>query len=247
MRAKGIHPGFVSPVGLEGVHVLADDSVRQDAEYIAGGNRQDTHLRHVRLGRDFQPYQVADIAAAREGDRCPRCGGTMHAERGVEAGHTFKLGTKYSKTLGANFLGPDGVERPIVMGCYGIGLDRLIAAVVEQNHDEHGIRWPKSVAPLQVQLVALGMDKAEVAAYAEEAYRELVAAGYEVLFDDREETPGVKFNDADLIGLPLRVTVSQRTWRGRQVELKPRGAKDVDVAPREELLGRVAAALAAAP
>ncbi|MHB1132271.1 MAG: proline--tRNA ligase [Chloroflexota bacterium] len=244
LRAKGIHPGFVSPVGLEGVHVLADDSVREDAEYVAGANRPDTHLRHVRLGRDFQAYQVADIAAAREGDSCPRCGGILRAERGIEAGHTFKLGTKYSKALGANYLGSDGVERPIVMGCYGIGVDRLLAAVVEQNHDEHGIVWPKSIAPLHVHLVGLGMDKADVAAYAEELYAELEAAGYEVLFDDREETPGVKFNDADLIGLPLRLTVSQRTLRGRQVEMKPRSGKEVSVVARDELLQHVAEMLA---
>ncbi|MCL4464458.1 MAG: proline--tRNA ligase [Chloroflexi bacterium] len=247
LRAHGVYPGYVSPVGLEGVHILVDDSIREDTEYIAGANRPDAHLRHTRLGRDFQADEVADIAAAREGDPCPRCGGTLHAERGIEAGHTFKLGTKYSAAMGATYLGADGQERPIIMGCYGIGVDRLIASVVEQSHDERGIMWPKSIAPFQVQLVALGMDDAALAAYAENVYQELSAAGYEVLFDDRDDTPGVKFNDADLIGTPLRLTVSQRTMSAAQVELKPRTAKQFSLVPRGELVQRVAEALAAAP
>ena len=247
LRAKGIYAGYVSPVGLSGVHVLADDSVREYTEYIAGANQPDAHLRHVRYGRDFRADQVADIAEAREGDLCPRCGGRLRAERGIEAGHTFKLGTKYSAAMGATFLGADGVERPIIMGCYGIGVDRLIAAVVEQNHDDRGIIWPKSIAPLEVHLVALGMDDPALAAFAEDTYHALLSAGREVLFDDRQETPGVKFNDADLIGLPLRVTVSPRTMREDQVELKPRTAKEFQLVPREDLLQRVDEALAAAP
>lgn len=247
LRARGIHAGYLSPVGLTGVFVVADDSVREDTEYLAGANQPDAHLRHVRFGRDFHADVVADIAEAREGDPCPRCGGKLHAERGIEAGHTFKLGTKYSAAMGATFLGADGQERPIIMGCYGIGLDRLIAAVVEQNHDERGIVWPRSVAPFDIHLVALGVDDPTLAAYAEGVYRELVQAGNEVLFDDREETPGVKFNDADLIGLPLRVTVSPRTMRQDQVELKPRLAKEFQLVPRLELCRSVADTLAVAP
>jgi prolyl-tRNA synthetase len=247
LRAHGVFPGFVSPVGLKGAYILVDDSVREDTEYIAGANQPDAHLRHAQLGRDFSAEEVADIAAAREGDSCPRCGGALHAERGIEEGHTFKLGTKYTAAMGATYLGADGQERPIIMGCYGIGVDRLIASVVEQSHDDRGIVWPKAIAPFQVQLVALGMDDPALAAYAESAYEELNRAGLEVLFDDREDTPGVKFNDADLIGTPLRLTVSQRTMRENQVELKPRTEKQFSLLPRPELVQRVADALSAAP
>jgi prolyl-tRNA synthetase len=238
LRAAGIHPGYVSPVGLSGAFIVADDSLDAEAEYIAGANVPDAHLVHVHYGRDFKPDKVADIATAREGDPCPRCGGPLHAERGIEAGHTFKLGTKYSASMGATYLGPDGKEHPIVMGSYGIGLDRLIASLVEQHHDEQGIIWPRAVAPFDAHVVGLGMDTPQVARYAEDVYRELGEAGFEVLFDDREETPGVKFNDADLIGLPLRVTVSPRNIREDQVELKLRARKESHLVRREELVRR---------
>ncbi len=247
LRLAGIHPGFVSPVGLSGVTVIADLSVSEDAEYIAGANVPDAHLLHVHLGRDVKPDRVADVAAARAGDPCPRCHSPLRSVRGIEAGHTFKLGTKYSASMGATYLGPDGKEHPIVMGSYGIGLDRLIASLVEQHHDEHGIIWPRAVAPLDVHLVGLGTDAPQVAEYAEAVYRELRQAGLDVLFDDREETPGVKFNDADLIGLPLRLTVSPRNIREDQVELKLRAAKETRLVPRAELVPRVKEALAAAP
>ncbi|MHB1415965.1 MAG: proline--tRNA ligase [Chloroflexota bacterium] len=247
LRAAGIHPGFVSPVGLSGVYVVADDSVRDDTEYIAGANRPDAHLLHVQLGRDVLPDVVDDIAEAREGDRCPRCEGTLHAARGIEEGHTFKLGTKYSAAMEATYLGADGTEHPIIMGCYGIGLDRLIASIVEQRHDEHGIIWPRAIAPFDVHIVALGMDDPEVAAYAETVYDELTTAGVETFFDDREETPGVKFNDADLIGLPLRLTVSPRNIRKDQVEMKVRATGEMELAPRGELLAQVKKVLETVP
>jgi prolyl-tRNA synthetase len=247
LRLAGLHAGFVSPVGLKGIQIIADDSLSEDTEYIAGANAPDAHLLHVRYGRDVLPDHVGDIASARVGDPCPRCGGALGAERGIEAGHTFKLGTKYSSAMGANYLGADGKEHVIVMGSYGIGADRLMASLIEQNHDEQGIVWPKSVAPFDVHLVGLGMDTPSVAEYAEGVYEELRRAGLEVLFDDREETPGVKFNDADLIGLPIRLTVSPRNIREDKVELKPRVSKQATAVPRAELVSRVQEALEAAP
>ncbi|MHB9091311.1 MAG: proline--tRNA ligase, partial [Chloroflexota bacterium] len=247
LKLAGIHPGFVSPVGQKNLYVVADDSLSEDSEYVAGANKPNAHLLHVRMGRDVQPDVVADIASAREGDSCPRCGGSLHAERGIEAGHTFKLGTKYSSAMGATFLGSDGKEHPVIMGSYGIGLDRLMASLIEQNHDERGIIWPKSVAPFAVHLVGLGIDTPVVKEYAENVYAELQAAGFEVLFDDREETPGVKFNDADLIGIPLRLTVSPRNIREDKVELKPRTERQATLVPHAELVTKAQEALAQAP
>lgn len=247
LRAAGIHPGYMSPVGLKGVRVIADDSLKDGSEYVAGANEPDAHLLHVHMGRDVRPDDVADIASAREGDTCTRCGGTLRAQRGIEVGHTFKLGTRYSSALGADYLGPDGKQHPIVMGSYGIGLDRLVAAIVEQNHDDKGIIWPRSVAPLDIHLVALGVDDPNVAAYGEEVYKELQAAGFDVLYDDREETPGVKFNDADLIGLPLRLTVSPRNIREDRVEAKLRSSKEATLVPRAALVRQARELLDTAP
>lgn len=219
LRAAGIVAGFVSPVGLDGVRVVLDDSVSRN-NFIAGANKPDTHLRNVRFPRDFRAELVADIAMARAGDPCLHCGSPLQVGRGIEVGHTFKLGTKYSAAMKATYLRSNGQEATIVMGSYGIGLDRLLAAIVEQNHDEFGIIWPPSVAPYGIYLCALGMDNPQVAAEAERVYTQLMSAGYKVLFDDRLESPGVKFNDADLIGIPLRLTVSQRTLKRSSVEVR---------------------------
>lgn len=221
LRVAGITPGFVSPVGLQGVEVVVDEGILPHA-YIAGANRKDYHLRNVLPGRDFPRERVADIALVSAGQACTLCGGALIEQRGIELGHTFKLGTKYSAALGARYLGPDGQETPIVMGCYGIGLDRLLTAIVEANHDEKGIVWPASVAPYQVYLLGLNLDTPDVATTANQIYQSLQAASVDVLFDDRVESPGVKFADADLIGLPLRVTVSARSLRQGAIELVPR-------------------------
>ena len=226
VAAVHIVPGFVSPVGLKGgVRVVADDSVVGGVNYVAGGNKKDTHLKNVNLGRDFQVAEVTDIARARAGDPCPRCGGSLSSARGIEVGHIFKLGTVYSEKMGARFIDENGVSRPCVMGTYGIGVGRLMAAAIEQHHDEKGIIWPLSIAPYQVHLCGLFMDNAEAAARAEKLYAELEAAGLEVLFDDRLESPGVKFNDADLIGIPFRLTISPRTLQSQSVEFKARSDK----------------------
>lgn len=244
LAAAGIPAGFMSPVGLTGVKIVVDDSVLEGRSYIAGSNQPDKHLANVVFPRDFKADVVADIALAETGHYCVQCGGLLETARGIELGHTFKLGTKYSSALGATYLDATGRERLLVMGCYGIGLDRLMAAVVEQNHDEAGIIWPVSIAPFQVHIVPLGMDDETVARTAERLYKELQSAGYEVLFDDRMESPGVKFNDADLIGVPTRITISARTLRANSVELKPRRAKDFELVPLDAVDRRLSEMLA---
>lgn len=221
LRSAGISPGFVSPVGLQGAEIVVDHGIRPQA-YVAGANRPDHHLKNVLPGRDFPMALVADLTVARAGQACILCGDALIEQRGLELGHTFKLGVKYSEAMGARYLGPDGQEKPIVMGCYGIGLDRLLTAVVEINRDGKGIVWPPSVAPFQVHLLGLNLDQPRVIAAAEQLYHDLVVGGVETLYDDRPESPGVKFADADLIGLPLRVTVSERSLRQGSVELTPR-------------------------
>ena len=187
------------------------------------------HYINSNLGRDYTANVVADIALVQEGDRCPECGTALRADRGIEVGHIFKLGTFLSDKLGANFLDETGRSKPAVMGCYGIGVGRLLAAIVEYSHDDKGIIWPMIVAPYQVHLCSLNPDKGDVGERSEALYEALVAEGIEVLYDDRPASPGVKFNDADLIGVPLRVTVSPRGLSAGNVELKWRAAENSEM------------------
>ena len=247
LRQTGIVAGYASPVGARGVRVIADDSVRTGVNWIAGANRSGYHLRNVNYPRDFQADVVADIALAREGLPCPRCGEILCQARGIEVGHLFKLGTRYSAAVGATFLDQNGEAKPVVMGSYGIGTGRLMAAIVEQHHDDKGIIWPPSVAPFQVHLVSLGLDRPEVAGAADALYAELRHAGIEVLYDDRLESAGVKFNDADLIGVPLRLTISPRTLRAEAIEAKLRWETQVAQWPRAEVAHRVRDTLAINP
>ncbi|MBU1879580.1 MAG: proline--tRNA ligase, partial [Chloroflexi bacterium] len=247
LAARHIAAGFVSPVGVSGIRVIADDSVTTVDEFVAGGNEVDVHLRHVRLGRDFEPDVVADIALVRDGDGCPRCGEPVAILRGIELGHIFKLGTKYSASMGAMYTDAQGQEHPVVMGCYGIGLDRLLAAVAEHYHDERGLVWPRSIAPYQVILVTLQPGQPEVAQAAESLYAALRERGVEVLFDDREASPGVKFADADLWGMPLRVVISPRNVQAGQAELKLRTAEKGQLVPMNDVLDAIDALLAQAP
>jgi len=235
----GIVAGFASPIGIKGVKVVADDSITLGSNFIAGANKAGYHFRNVNYPRDFQADIIADIALAHQGDKCPECGGKLSSARGIEVGHIFKLGTFISEKLGASFLGQDGVSRPAVMGCYGIGLGRLLAAIVEQNHDDNGIIWPLSVAPYQVYLCPLHLDNPAVASAAEKVYQELENAGIEVLFDDRDESPGVKFNDVDLLGIPLRLTLSPRTLQSQSIEAKWRTKKETRLLPLENLVAEV--------
>jgi prolyl-tRNA synthetase len=239
VSAAGIVAGAASPVGLRGFQVVADDSVSSGTNFVAGANKPDTHLRNVNYPRDFQADVVADIASARAGDRCPRCKGQLKSTHGIEVGHIFKLGTIYSQKLGAMFVDEAGVTRPIVMGTYGLGVSRLLAAAVEKHHDDRGIIWPLAIAPYQVYLCPLYREGTDVAGTAERLYGEMEEAGLEVLFDDREESPGVKFNDADLLGMPFRVTVSPRTLQKDGVELKKRAEKDVEIVGLGEITGKL--------
>jgi prolyl-tRNA synthetase len=214
--------GFSGPVSLSGVRVVADPEVMRMTVAATGANRADYHLVGVVPGRDFSPELVADIRHARAGDPCPRCGGALVLKRGIEVGHIFKLGTKYSKAMACNYLDEKGEPHPMMMGCYGLGVGRTAAAAVEQNHDERGIVWPKPLAPFEVELLALNPDVPAVRDAAERLYGELKATGCEVFFDDRDERPGVKFNDADLIGFPVRVVVGKKGVEQGQAELSLR-------------------------
>ncbi len=245
LKAAGIVVGYASARGLRGkVRVVADDSINLGANFVMGANREGFHLRNANYPRDFEVDMVADIAQVEDGHPCPRCGGELELQRGIELGHIFQLGTKYSEAMGARFLDSEGQERPLVMGCYGIGLDRLMAACVEQNHDGRGICWPVSLAPAEIYLVALGVSNKEVSSTADSIYAELREQGYQVLYDDRQESAGVKFNDADLIGLPVRLTLSRRTLAQGGVELKRRDEESYRIVPYAALATEVQRALA---
>lgn len=233
IQAVGAVPGYASPVGLAVQPlVVADQSVTNGGPLVAGANQAGYHFSNVVYGRDWQAALVADIAAVRVGDPCPHCATGLTIERGIEIGHIFQLGTRYAEALGATFLDQNGIAKPVVMGSYGIGLERLLHVIIEQHHDAAGISWPAHVAPFQAQLVRLG--KGEAARTAADAlYQELSAQGIPVLYDDREETPGVKFNDADLIGLPIRLLISDRMLAEGVVEIKPRGGEASKVARQE--------------
>ena len=239
----GLVAGSASPLGLSGVKRVGDPSITLGANLVAGANKPDTHMRNVNYPRDFAIDLLVDIATAQAGEGCPRCGAPLLTTRGIEVGHVFKLGSFFSERMGATFLNRDGVARPILMGCYGIGIGRLLAAAIEQYHDENGIIWPTPIAPYQVHLCPLSTDNEEVAARAESLYAELKREGLEVLFDDRAESPGVKLNDADLLGMPLRVVISPRTLKTGSVEVKMRGEKEVALVPLKGVSGKLRAML----
>ncbi len=234
-QGVGAVPGYASPVGLSGALVVADDALLQSANLAAGANEEGYHLLNVNYGRDFEADVVADIAAAQAGDGCPECGEPLRAERGIEVGNIFQLGSRYSLTLGCTFLDKEGTSKRIQMGSYGIGVGRLLACVAERHHDDKGLVWPIRVAPYEVHIVALGGGRDE----AERVYSALSAAGVEVLYDDRDESAGVKFADGDLIGVPLRLTVSRRSLERGGVELKPRSSQQAAFIPLEGIAGRV--------
>jgi prolyl-tRNA synthetase len=233
IRAAGGEAGYTSAVGLKKAEVYVDKSVAQARNLVGGANREGFHLSNLNYDRDFQGT-VTDLAEARGGDPCPNCGAPLRDARGIEVGNIFKLGTRYSAALGATFLDAEGKQNPIIMGSYGIGVGRVLATIVEQRHDERGIRWPESVAPYSVHLVGLNLETPEVSTAAEGLYNDLQALGHTVLFDDRPENAGVKFNDADLIGLPVRVTVSRRTVGQGQAEVKRREADAATTIPLDQ-------------
>jgi prolyl-tRNA synthetase len=228
-EAFGAEPGSLGPVGFAGA-VIVDETLRE-GQFVAGANRTGYHLRGVERGRDFDG-ELADIRLAREGDRCPRCGGALVFRTAIEVGHIFKLGTFYSTPFGATYLDEQSVEHPIVMGSYGIGPGRVLAAIVEQDHDERGIVWPRSVAPYDAHVLALAGGSDEVAAVAAGLADDLSAAGLDVLLDDRDARPGEKFADADLLGCPLRITVGKKSLEDDSVDVRRRSAGEDARVPR---------------
>lgn len=223
MEELGLHKGSMGPIGLpEGVRVAADESLRAVSQWVVGANEEGFHYRGARLGEHFSVDAWADLCEVAPGDACPECGSPLQGARGIEVAQVFQLGTKYSESLGATFAAEDGSERPFVMGCYGVGVSRAMAAVIEQCHDDAGICWPVSVAPAHICVIALTVGDEAVQPASEQLARDLAACGFEVALDDRDERAGVKFNDADLIGWPLQVVVGKRGLAAGQVEVKLR-------------------------
>lgn len=259
IRSVGAEPGYASPVGLQRhqnslpVVVVVDDLIPESTNLVSGANEAGSHLRNVNFGRDFTADVIEDICAARDGDACPNCGKELRAVRGVEVGNIFKLGTYYADSMGTKYLDQNGQEKPVIMGSYGIGLGRLLACIAEANHDAKGLCWPVSVAPFPVHIVLLAgrakggqlnqeQNASEQAA--EDLYQQLTKAGIASLYDDRVESPGVKFNDADLIGLPLRITIGERSLTQGGVELKRRDGEEKEIAPLDRVVERVREVLA---
>ncbi len=231
----GIVPGFISPriAGLTGVKVLFDRTVLSQPAYVMGGDRVDYHVKNAVAGRDFPASDPVDIASVREGDPCPRCGkGAIELVRGVELGHTFQLGTKYSDSMGLTYLSEEGKSRPVVMGCYGIGVERAMASVIEAHHDETGMIWPVTVAPFEIMVLPLGADSDVIAAADRAAHA--LSETCSVLLDDRQESAGVKFADSELLGIPIRAVVSKKLIAKGEVELKVRRTGEVVVVPEKE-------------
>ena len=242
IRSAGFIPGFASPVGdHKDVIVVVDDSVIENKNYVVGANKVDYHLKNVQYGRDFKKTIVSieigsDLALVKDGDLCLHCNSKLKIEKGIEIGHVFKLGTAYSEKLNAYFVGADGVRQPIIMGCYGIGVGRILSASIEQNHDPNGIIFPKLIAPYDVSLLGLNVEQEDVKNEADSLYELLTSNGANVLYDDRIESPGVKFNDADLIGLPIRLVVSARNIDQGVIEVKKRSDSDAVKISKDEVV-----------
>ena len=243
-EAFGAEPGSIGPAGT-GVRIVADDELRE-GQYVGGANRTGWHLRGLQAGRDYLPA-FHDLREVRTGDACPRCGGRLSVEPAIEVGHIFKLGTRYSEPLGATYLDESGSEQPIVMGSYGIGLARTMAAVVEQHHDQAGIAWPAAIAPFDVHLVAIGGPDEPQRAPARDLEQELAGRGLRVLFDDRATGPGAKFKDAELIGAPVRVTAGKRTATEATVDVQERASREQTTVRLDAVAGAIERILAADP
>ena len=244
VQAAGLVAGSASAVGITGIRKVADPSIQSGANFVVGANKPGVHFTGANYPRDFQVDLLADIALAQPGQLCVRCGHPLESIRGVEVGHIFKLGTFFSETLGATYLDAEGRNLPITMGCYGIGVGRLLAAAIEQNHDQRGIVFPAPIAPYQAHLIGLNLSNADVAVAADSLYAQLNAAGIETLYDDRpDQAAGVKFNDADLLGLPVRLVVSPRNLRDSVVEIRGRTDVEASTVPMDGVVGAVRARL----
>lgn len=239
IRATGAVPGYASPIGVSNCVVVVDDLVAASPNLVTGANETGYHVKNANFGRDYDTPHVADIAAAEEGYACPECGTPLGAHRAVEVGNIFKLGTKYSESMHAVYLDAEGNSLPMVMGCYGIGLGRIMASVIEHSHDDDGIIWPVTIAPYPVHVVVLRADAEGIPEAVERLRIALTDAGLEPLLDDRDENAGVKFKDADLMGMPIRLTVSPRNHKDGVVEFKLRGAAEAETVAYDEVLARV--------
>ena len=240
ITGAGLIPGYASPIGVKNIKIVADNSICSGANFVVGANVPDKHFRNANFPRDFEADYMSDIALAQEGDFCCHCNTILEATKGVEVGHIFKLGTFFSETLGALFLSQEGQQYPIIMGCYGIGVGRLLAAVIEENHDERGIIFPASIAPYQIHLVGLNLSSENVSGIANQIYKSLWSENIETLFDDRTDAAaGVKLNDADLLGIPIRVIVSPRNLDNEVVEIKYRQDSESHLIPIDSLVPHV--------
>jgi prolyl-tRNA synthetase len=247
-RSRGLLKGFVGPQGMpEDVTVIADHSVRGGSDWVTGANKPDIHATGVNVDRDFRVDRWEDVSQVRPGDRCPACGGVLRIDRGIVVGHTYQLGTRYSKPLKATFVDEDGTEQPYQMGCYGIGITRIVAAAAEQFNDESGLRWPRALAPYDAVVVPTNMDHDEVVEAAERLYLELGDKGVAAVIDDRDVTAGVKFADADLIGFPIQVVVGKRGIESGTADLKVRATGERSQAPLAEAAGAAVRLLESAP
>jgi prolyl-tRNA synthetase len=236
----GAEVGYAGPIGLPAsVRLIADRYVNGRVNFECGANQTNYHNINVNFGRDLPAPEFGDFKLSKGGDGCPRCGGTLQAARGIEVGHIFKLGTKYSEAMGCRYLDAEGKQRPVVMGCYGIGVSRMAAAAIEQSHDDKGIIWPPQIAPFHVHLIGLNLEDATVSQHADQLYQRLQQAGVEVLFDDRPARAGEKFSDADLIGLPVRLTLSKRTIEQGKIEFKLRREPKAEVLTFDEARSRI--------
>ena len=237
MKATNAQVGFAGPIGLNVDELLVDAEVSNMYNFVVGANDTGYHIENVNYGRDFEG-KVGDYRNIIEGEICPVCGGKITISRGTEVGHIFKLGTKYSKAMNANFIDEDGKEKPFLMGCYGIGVTRTLASIIEQHNDENGIVWPLSVAPYHVSVIPVNIKDEEQMKIAEKLYEELLALGVEALLDDRNERAGVKFKDSELMGIPMRVTVGKKITDG-EVEFKLREGGENETIKIEEVIGKV--------
>ncbi len=236
ITARGMEAGYGSPIGARDALIVVDELVERSPNLVAGANRKDWHIRNVNVPRDYAPDIVAEIASAREGDPCPRCGSPLKLRNGIEVGNIFKLGTDFAESIGAYFLGEDGKEHPIVMGSYGIGLGRNVACIVEAHHDDKGIVWPESVAPYPAHLVSIGANKEpRIDEVARGLHDAAAAAGRELLWDDRDESPGVKFTDAELLGMPWIVTISPRSLAAGGAEVTERATGERAIRPLDDV------------
>lgn len=247
IRQAGAEPGYAAPMQLDRsqVRLVVDHSVAESSNLIIGANEVDYHFRNFNCDRDLPDADIADIMTVRAGDPCPVTGKPLQLKRGIEVGNIFKLGTKYTETMDCNFLDADGKNRPMIMGCYGIGIERTMAAVIEQSHDDYGPVWPMSIAPFHVHICAINPKKEEVRETAEKVYQQLVEEGVEVLYDDRGEKAGFMFNDADLIGIPLRLIISPKTVANNQLEFKTRTGNEQVMLACDEAAGFVRDRIAA--